>query len=97
MSRTNFHGPKDVRAIEIRLYKYYIFSPGDLMGPVVKNLENLLRLPTGCGEQTMSSFAPDVFVSNYLENTNQLTTEIKDKAVMYMQKGTIEAGSQSAT
>ena len=24
MSRTNFHGPKDVRAIEVRLYIYYI-------------------------------------------------------------------------
>ena len=23
MSRTNFHGPKDVRAIEVRLYFYY--------------------------------------------------------------------------
>ena len=57
------------------------------MGPVAKNLDNLLRLPTGCGEQTMTSFAPDVFVYNYLENTNQLTTEVKEKALMYMQKG----------
>ena len=24
MARTFFHGPKDVRAIEVRLYKYYI-------------------------------------------------------------------------
>ena len=57
------------------------------MGPVVKNLHSLLRLPTGCGEQTMSSFAPDVFVYNYLQNTNQLTQDIKEKATMYMQKG----------
>ena len=62
-------------------------SLGDLMGPVVKNLHNLLRMPTGCGEQTMSSFSPDIFVYNYLQTTNQLTQEIKEKATMYMQKG----------
>ena len=26
MSRTNFHGPKDVRVIEVRLCVYYIFA-----------------------------------------------------------------------
>ena len=64
-----------------------VYVLGDLMGPVVKNLHNLLRMPTGCGEQTMSSFAPDVFVYNYLQSTNQLKQVIKEKAVMYMQKG----------
>ncbi|KAL4237870.1 hypothetical protein ACF0H5_002580 [Mactra antiquata] len=60
---------------------------GDTMGPTVKNLKGLLRMPTGCGEQTMISLAPDVFVYNYLKATNKLTPEIADMALQYMYKG----------
>ena len=51
------------------------------------NLHQLLHMPVGCGEQVMSVFAPDIFVSNYLSATNQLTSDIKDRAIMYMEKG----------
>ncbi|KAL4237869.1 hypothetical protein ACF0H5_002579 [Mactra antiquata] len=60
---------------------------GDTMGPTLKNLKGLLRMPTGCGEQTMTSLAPDVFVYNYLKATNRLTPEIADMALQYMYKG----------
>lgn len=60
------------------------------MGPTLKNLKGLLRMPTGCGEQTMTSLAPDVFVYNYLQKTNQLTPEIADQALQYMYKGIIQ-------
>ena len=59
------------------------------MGPTVNGLDKLLRMPTGCGEQTMLGLAPDVFVTNYLAATNQLTTEIESKALTYMEKGKI--------
>ena len=67
----------------------YISISGDIMGPTIQNLKSLLRLPTGCGEQTMTSFAPDVFVYNYLKSSNQLTKEIADTAIDYMQRGEI--------
>merc|ERR1712224_1155452 len=35
---------------------------GDLLGPTLDGLERLVRLPTGCGEQTMITFAPQVYV-----------------------------------
>ena len=57
------------------------------MGPTVNGLDKLLRMPTGCGEQTMIGFAPDVFISNYLTATNQLTGDIEEKAHNYMEKG----------
>lgn len=57
------------------------------MGPTVNGLDKLLRMPTGCGEQTMIGFAPDVFVTNYLAATNQLTGEIEEKAIGYMESG----------
>ncbi|XP_053399007.1 CD109 antigen-like [Mercenaria mercenaria] len=60
---------------------------GDLMGPIVNSLDKLLRMPTGCGEQTMLGFAPDVFVTNYLAATSQLTGDIEEKAINFLEKG----------
>ncbi|XP_033743834.1 CD109 antigen-like [Pecten maximus] len=60
---------------------------GDLMGPTINGLDKLLRMPTGCGEQTMLGFAPDVFVTNYLTDTHQLTSSVEDKAISFMEKG----------
>ena len=34
MSRTNFHGPKEVRAIEVRLYQQFLFENRALSGAV---------------------------------------------------------------
>ena len=60
---------------------------GDVMGPTLKNLNNLLNLPFGCGEQNMANFAPNVYVLKYLSGTNQLTDEIKTQALYYLQTG----------
>lgn len=57
------------------------------MGPTVNGLDKLLRMPTGCGEQTMLGFAPDVFITNYLTDTHQLTSSIEEKAINFMEKG----------
>ncbi|XP_071088381.1 CD109 antigen-like isoform X2 [Haliotis cracherodii] len=64
-----------------------ITAIGDVMGPTVSGLDSLLRMPTGCGEQTMLGLAPDVFVTNYLTATKQLTGDIEDKAIKYMESG----------
>ena len=58
------------------------------MGPTVNNLDKLLCMPTGCGEHTMLGLAPDVFVANYLSATKQLFSDIEEKAINYMEKGT---------
>ncbi|XP_070574483.1 CD109 antigen-like [Ptychodera flava] len=60
---------------------------GDIMGSAMNNLDQLLKMPTGCGEQTMIGFAPDVFIYNYLEATNQDNGEVKDKAIRFMRSG----------
>ena len=57
------------------------------MGPTVAGLDSLLRMPTGCGEQTMLGLAPDVFVTDYLKAVNQLTPDIESKALGYMESG----------
>ncbi|KAJ1068641.1 hypothetical protein K5549_011594 [Capra hircus] len=53
-------------------------------------LASLLRLPQGCGEQTMTLLAPTLAASRYLDKTEQwslLPPETKDRAVDLIQKG----------
>ena len=60
---------------------------GDIMGPSMSNLDTLLKMPYGCGEQNMLRFAPNIFIMNYLKNTNQASEEIKSKALNFMRSG----------
>jgi alpha-2-macroglobulin len=61
--------------------------PGDLLGPVFENVDDLLRMPYGCGEQNMLYFAPNVFLIDYLQRTDTFTEELAQKAMDYMIKG----------
>jgi CD109 antigen len=47
---------------------------GDLMGNTIQNLDRLIRIPSGCGEQNMVAFVPNLLVANYLKTVQQLTT-----------------------
>ncbi|XP_062310598.1 alpha-2-macroglobulin-like protein 1 [Osmerus eperlanus] len=60
---------------------------GDLMGRALRNVGSLLAMPSGCGEQNMLQFAPNVYILEYLRSTHQLTTEIGLKAVVFLQGG----------
>ncbi|XP_053092312.1 alpha-2-macroglobulin-like protein 1 [Pangasianodon hypophthalmus] len=60
---------------------------GDLMGRALKNLASLLAMPYGCGEQNMLLFAPNIFILQYLESTNQLTPQIRSTAETYLISG----------
>uniref|UniRef100_A0A669BD33 Alpha-2-macroglobulin n=1 Tax=Oreochromis niloticus TaxID=8128 RepID=A0A669BD33_ORENI len=60
---------------------------GDLMGRAAQNLDKLLAMPYGCGEQNMLLFAPNIFILNYLKSTGQLTQSILDKATHFLESG----------
>uniref|UniRef100_A0A3Q3XBL7 Alpha-macroglobulin receptor-binding domain-containing protein n=1 Tax=Mola mola TaxID=94237 RepID=A0A3Q3XBL7_MOLML len=60
---------------------------GDIMGRSLQHLDGLLRMPYGCGEQNMALLAPNIYILDYLENTNQLTPEIEEKAIGYLLSG----------
>ncbi|KAG8127378.1 hypothetical protein E2320_014331 [Naja naja] len=60
---------------------------GDILGGAIKNLNKLLKMPYGCGEQNMALFAPNIYILNYLNKTGQLTQEIKSKAIGYLEAG----------
>ncbi|NXL53139.1 A2ML1 protein, partial [Podilymbus podiceps] len=60
---------------------------GDILGTALDNIDELLQMSSGCGEQNMVHFAPNVFITRYLEETGQLTPDIKQKAIGYLESG----------
>ncbi|XP_036092998.1 alpha-2-macroglobulin isoform X2 [Rousettus aegyptiacus] len=60
---------------------------GDILTSAMRNTQNLLRMPYGCGEQNMVLFAPNIYVLDYLSKTQQLTPEVKSKAIGYLNTG----------
>ncbi|XP_029178169.1 CD109 antigen-like isoform X3 [Nylanderia fulva] len=64
-----------------------ISAVGDILGPSIPNLANLLKMPFGCGEQNMLNFVPNIVILNYLKNTNQLTQAVQSKALKYLDTG----------
>ncbi|XP_071086862.1 CD109 antigen-like [Haliotis cracherodii] len=60
---------------------------GDLLGPSLDGMENLLSLPTGCGEQNMLKFAPNIYIANYLEATEQMTKALEERIKSYLEVG----------
>ncbi|KAL6103005.1 a2ml1 [Pungitius sinensis] len=60
---------------------------GDILGRALNNLDGLLQMPYGCGEQNMALLAPNIYILQYLTNTQQLTQAIKDKATNFLTSG----------
>ncbi|XP_069609955.1 alpha-2-macroglobulin-like protein 1 isoform X2 [Ranitomeya imitator] len=60
---------------------------GDIMGKPLSNLNNLVNLPHGCGEQNMILLAPVIYAMTFLSITGQLTDEIVEQANGYMEVG----------
>ncbi|TRY74304.1 hypothetical protein DNTS_002941, partial [Danionella cerebrum] len=74
--------------VERTLVQSLLLCPkGDMMGRALKNLNSLLQLPSGCGEQNMIILAPNIYILRYLEVTAQLTSTIRDTAMGYLQTG----------
>ncbi|XP_010167737.1 ovostatin [Antrostomus carolinensis] len=65
----------------------YFSVIGDILGTALRNMENLLHMPYGCGEQNMALFTPNIYVMDYLNKTGQLTEEIRAKGTGYLSAG----------
>ncbi|RWS07950.1 CD109 antigen-like protein, partial [Dinothrombium tinctorium] len=64
-----------------------ISAIGDVLGPSLNNIDDLLRLPYGCGEQNMLNFVPNIVILDYLTGAKKLTTSLREKALNHMQIG----------
>ncbi|XP_076146155.1 alpha-2-macroglobulin-like [Alosa pseudoharengus] len=60
---------------------------GDIIGRALKNIDSLLQMPYGCGEQNMAILSPNIYILQYLQNTGQLTADIKEKATNFLKSG----------
>ncbi|XP_077064684.1 alpha-2-macroglobulin-like isoform X2 [Siphateles boraxobius] len=60
---------------------------GDILGRALRNLHGLLRMPYGCGEQNMAVLSPNIYILQYLENTEQLTSAIRERATGFLKSG----------
>ncbi|XP_068143554.1 CD109 antigen isoform X3 [Drosophila tropicalis] len=78
----------DVPNEAVRDSEFIEFSVvGDLLGPTLQNLDNLVRMPYGCGEQNMVNFVPNILVLKYLEVTNRKMPAIEKKAKKFLEIG----------
>jgi len=60
---------------------------GDILGGSVGNLENLIQLPYGCGEQNMLRFVPNIVALEYLTGSGQITGDLQARALANMRTG----------
>ncbi len=65
----------------------YVAVTSSYLTQTIDGLEGLIQMPFGCGEQNMIVFAPDVFITRYLEESGQLKPEIMAKAEKLMITG----------
>ena len=54
---------------------------GDIIGGSMKNIDSLIRIPSGCGEQNMIIATPNALALIYLTITGQLTPEITAQGI----------------
>ncbi|PIE33747.1 hypothetical protein CSA56_10500 [candidate division KSB3 bacterium] len=60
--------------------------PG-IFSQIVEGLDSILRMPSGCFEQTSSTTYPNVLVLDYMKQVNQITPEIQMKAESFINTG----------
>lgn len=65
----------------------YIAVTSSFLTQTIDGLDALLQMPFGCGEQNMIVFAPDVFITKYLQSSDQIKPEIMAKAEKLMITG----------
>ncbi|XP_055342125.1 CD109 antigen-like [Paramacrobiotus metropolitanus] len=60
---------------------------GDILGISTRNLDKLIRLPLGCGENSLALMAPSVTVWKYLEKTGKLSAAKRQELEKSIQIG----------
>jgi uncharacterized protein YfaS (alpha-2-macroglobulin family) len=65
----------------------WVTVSGDILAPSMNNLDGLVKMPYGCGEQNMISMVPNIYVVSYLEATGQNKPELIGKAKKHMMSG----------
>lgn len=65
----------------------YVNLVGDILGPAHENLDKLVQLPVGCGEQNMVLLVPNIHVIRYLDAVGIENLALKARAIKNIEKG----------
>ena len=65
----------------------------NIAAEVMEGAESLLRMPSGCFEQTSSANFPNVLILQYLEETKSFNPQLKKRANRYLRRGYQKLGS----
>lgn len=68
-------------------HKVAVSAIGDIMGPGLSNVDDLLRLPYGCGEQNMINLVPNIVIMNYLQSSKRLKDAQRVRAIRNIESG----------
>jgi hypothetical protein len=58
-----------------------------VLDEILKGMESMLRMPSGCFEQTSSSNYPNLLVLQYMRESNMATPELEQKIMGYLATG----------
>ena len=57
------------------------------MAKTIQNMDRLIQMPYGCGEQNMVNFVPNILVLQYFDATGQGEEDDRARALSYMTRG----------
>lgn len=91
ISKVRLTPSRDSEFIVPQTQECIVSAIGDRMGQAVQttmlDVENLIRLPHGCGEQVMIYLGPTLYTARYLSTINKLSGELRWRAIKYIQSG----------
>ncbi|KAH3835372.1 hypothetical protein DPMN_108718 [Dreissena polymorpha] len=69
-----------------------VCSTGDLFGPSLANIDDVVNLPSGTGEQNLLSFGPAVYATVYMKSTGRFdgNVALQDKIRKILMTGTFQ-------
>jgi CD109 antigen len=59
--------------------KIELSAIGDILGPTISNLDSLVSVPCGCGEQNLILMVPSILVYDYLKSVDKMTEKMETK------------------
>ncbi|XP_025830784.1 alpha-2-macroglobulin-like isoform X2 [Agrilus planipennis] len=67
--------------------KAIVTIDADLMGPTIRNIEKLINVPSGCGEQLVAAIAPNLYILRYLNATGKLLGPTRQRIIRNLKIG----------
>ncbi|XP_076385464.1 alpha-2-macroglobulin-P-like [Megachile rotundata] len=78
--------PTEVYVIEETI-ESSLFVVGNMLGLTPDNLKELVKVPTGCGEQNIAKFVPNIFVITFIDTLKIRHITMRGSAISNLERG----------